>query len=248
MLNEIVELGQELLNTHPNAKSIKDYLNTRISNQAQKDFQMGYFPNPDNFKLITNTLKEDDLIKSGLFYYKIFDGDKSLGSSMENHNLIMPYKDAYGRIIGLVGRSILSDTERKLTKISKYKNTSFIKANHLFGLYKAKEAIIKENCVFVVEGQFDCITAISNGIENCVCLGSGSMTFNQFSLLTRYTDNIVMLLDNDEAGNLGMNRAISNFGGKANIRKACLPDGYKDLDQFISSDSDAAREFLKYNI
>lgn len=246
MLESIITTCQDLLYSFPEAENIRKYIENRISNSAIKEFQLGYYPNKSNLSLFTNMFSDQDLIKTGLFYYRIIEGEKTLSSTLENHNIVMPYKDAYGKVIAIVGRTIFSDDEKKENNISKYKNSSFKKANHLFGLWRAKSSIIKNNCVFVVEGQFDCINAISNGIENCVCLGSGSMTFNQFSILSRYTNNIIMLLDNDEAGNIGSKKAISNFNDRSevNIFEARLPDGYKDLDQFICDEKTYAVNYV----
>lgn len=244
MLDQITKICQELLKSHPYADQVREYLDERLPGKTQDDFQMGFFPSSTALHLLVDVIGEENLAKSDLFYYRILDGEKLLSSCLENHNMVMPYKDAYGKIIGLVGRTILPEKEFKSLKISKYKNSSFEKRNHLFGLYKAKQSIIKENRVYVVEGQFDCIRAISSGIENCVCLGSSSMTFHQFAMLARYTDNIILLLDNDEAGMVGMDRAISKFGKLINIKKACVPEGYKDLDQFLESEGKRAKEFV----
>lgn len=245
MLEQITEICQELLNNFPEAFEVREYLDKRIEKEVQKEFQMGYFPNSDNLHLIVDIIGEERLVKSELFYYRFLEGERTLASILENHNMVMPYKNAYGKTIALVGRTILTDSEFKRLNISKYKNSQFKKKNHLFGLYRAKPAILKEDCVYVVEGQFDCIRAMTNGIENCVCLGSGNMTFNQFATLTRYTDNIIMLLDNDKAGNEGMDKAVANYGKKANITKACIPEGYKDLDQFLESEGARAKEFIR---
>lgn len=245
MLAKITKICQELLRDFPHAAPVREYLDSRLSREVQNEFQMGYFPSSDNFPLLVDVIGEKKLVKSKLFYYKFIDGELILSSVLENHSMVMPYKDAYGNVIALVGRTVLPEDEFKTLGISKYKNTSFKKKNHLFGLDKAKPAILKENCVYVVEGQFDCIRAMSNGIENCVCLGSGNMAFDQFATLMRYTDNIVMLLDNDKAGMEGMDKAISRFGSKANIIKATVPEGYKDLDQFILEAPNESIEFIR---
>ncbi len=245
MFKQITKICQELLADSPHAESVRDYLDCRLNREVQKEFQMGYFPNTENFPLLVDVIGKERLVKSDLFYYRFLDGELVLSSMLENHSMVMPYKNAYGKVIALVGRTVLPEEEFKKLGISKYKNTSFKKKNHLFGLEKAKQSILKENCVYVVEGQFDCIRAISNGIENCVCLGSGSMAFDQFATLMRYTDNIVMLLDNDKAGIEGMDRAVARFGNKANIIKASIPDGYKDLDQFILEAPNESVEFIK---
>ena len=63
---------------------------------------------------------------------------------MSDYNLVMPYRDVYGRIIGIVGRSILSDNERKNKNIAKYKNTHFAKRSNLFGFKFCQEVNYKK--------------------------------------------------------------------------------------------------------
>jgi DNA primase len=245
LLESIVHISEELLASFQPAQEVREYLNERISPEMQKEFQLGYFPSKENLSLLTDIIGEKRLVDAELFHYRINYGEKRLAASLEDHNLIMPYKNAYGRIVGIVGRTILSETERKAQRISKYKNTEFKKANHLFGLWRAKKSILENRCVFVVEGQFDYMNAVSAGIDNCVCLGSGSLSFTQMALLSRYTENIVMLLDNDEAGRKGAEKAMTNFRHRAKISIAAIPDGYKDLDQFVSSEGKKAKEYLQ---
>ena len=245
MLQDIVKICQELLDC-PQAGSAKEYAESRISKNMMDYFKIGYFPKSNELYLITDYLKEKNLINSGLFYYRFSEeeGNFVLHSTLEQHNLIMPYKDSYGKTIAIVGRSILSEKEREYKKISKYKNTKFFKSDHLFNLYRAKEAIVKNNCVFVVEGQFDCITAINYGIDNCVCIGSSNMSFAQFAILSRYTNRIILLLDNDDAGRNGMDRAVKKFG----VKEGKIPDGYKDLDQFLMEEGKDAKEHIEQMI
>lgn len=246
MLEQVTKICQDLLYNFPCAEPVREYLDARLDREIQNEFQMGYFPGPDHLHLLIDVVGEEALVKSKLFHYRIREQQQTLASILEDHNLVMPYINGYGTTtIALVGRTVLPDNQFKALHIPKYKNTSFRKKNHLFGLHKAKKAILEEDCVYVVEGQFDCIRAMSNGINNCVCLGSGSMAFTQFAMLMRYTNNIIMLLDNDKAGNEGMDKAILNFGKRANIIKACIPEGYKDLDQFLESEGARAKEFIK---
>jgi DNA primase len=135
---------------------------------------------------------------------------------------------------------------RKEKGISKYKNTKNLKKGlHLFGLHQARESIIIKNAVFVVEGQFDCIKAQVSGIKNVVAVGSSDLTAEQFALLNRYTNNIFVLFDNDEAGNVGANKIINHYGDKANIKKATVPLGFKDLFEFLDSGESMSEEFLR---
>lgn len=246
--DDVVNCCRDLLINFPEAKSISNYANKRLSKEGQDKFKFGYFPSNRNLKTLEAVVGEEKLSKLDLIFDKIVqDGisnRKIRCSSMENHNLIMPYRDVYGEIIAIVGRTILNDDQRKEENIPKYKNTSFQKGNHLFGLYESKEEIIKNNLAFVVEGQFDCITAHDKGLLNVVALGSSNMTFEQFSLLSRYTNNIILLLDNDEAGKIGADKIIKLYSKYSNIKKALLPGGYKDIDEYLSDNSIESLGFI----
>jgi len=132
-------------------------------------------------------------------------------------------------------------------KIPKYKNTSetnaFKKGNLLFGLYENKQSIIEKDCVYIVEGQFDVIKAVEKGFTNIVALGNSHMTSYQFSVISRYTDNIFLLLDNDEAGEKGRKRIVEKFGKLANIQNFYLPESYKDIDEYFTKTGDESVSF-----
>jgi DNA primase catalytic core len=237
MLEQVVNYCRDRLLNFYDATGARDYIDSRLSRLGQEHFSFGYFPTNQNLQHMIEYIGEDNLAELNLIFDK-FDGglmqQKNRYSPLENHNLIMPYKDVYGNIIAIVGRSILSDQERRERKISKYKNTSFSKGSHLFGLFEAKKSIIANDIAYVVEGQFDCISAHDKGLINIVALGGSNMSFDQFSLLMRYTNNIMLLLDNDDAGRLGSEKIIRMFSDKANIKIGKLPTLYKDLDEFLS--------------
>lgn len=180
------------------------------------------------------------LLDNKLIYYKTINDAQYCRefaiSFFEHHPLIMPYRDVYGNVVALVGRSLLDDNARSEIGVAKYKNTTFKKARHLFGLNEAKHHILKTGFVYVVEGQFDVIKAYEAGLKNVVAVGNSNIGIYQVSLLRRYTDHIVLLFDNDEAGRVGMERAISKFG-KYGVVRGCLPNGYKDLDEYLSDNS-----------
>ena len=251
MFDKIIESCQFLLNNYPEAQDVKAYLDARISSESQDKYQFGYFPNLDHLKALYSLIGDDYLEEIGLVTSKRIENihyTKIIKRShFDNHPLIMPYKDPYGKIVGLVGRSILSDSDMKTNKISKYKNTSeshFFKKGHLlFGLYENKKAILDNNLVYVVEGQFDVIKASEKGMKNIVGLGTSNMTAYQFSVISRYTDNIFLLLDNDEAGNKGRKLAVGKFGKLANIQNFYLPESYKDIDEYLTKCNDDSMSF-----
>jgi len=96
--------------------------------------------------------------------------------------------------------------------------------------------------VICVEGQFDCITAHINGIDNVVAVGSASLSRYHLFQLRRYTNNIVLMLDNDEAGRLGKDKAKKKFGKYANIVSISLPNGYKDIDELLKKADEQTRQ------
>lgn len=241
-MKKIADACSYLLNNYPEACKTKEYLDSRLLHSTQEAFQFGYFPDSFNLNALINLVGEHELIDNNLLYFKLIEDSVSPRkipiSFFENYQMIVPFKNVYGEIISLVGRTLLSEEERQNNKISKYKNTSFHKGNHLFGLFENKEAIIKENSVFIVEGQFDVIKAFEKKIYNVVALGNSNMTAFQFSLILRYTDNIRLLLDNDQAGLKGRESIISKYGTFANITNSYIPKQFKDIDEYLSHDLD----------
>lgn len=233
--DQLVITCTNLLYTHAGASYARDYLNHRISPTVQQKFHFGFFPPQEQLQILFTFLDKEELITNNLLYEKNLNQEHQvLFSPLEQHNLILPYRDVYGDIIALVGRTLLNENERHIANIPKYKNTSFKKSRHLFGLWEAKQAIIYNDHVYIVEGQFDCVQAHNHGIENVVALGSANMSMEQLILLLRYTKRIYILLDNDEAGEIGRSRIIETYGKYAEFTDLRVPYGFKDLDEFLS--------------
>lgn len=238
MLEKIVESCRFLLGNYPEARPSKSYLDTRLNDKSQELFQFGYFPGVQNISVLTDLVGEDTLKKERLLFERDIEDSlfprKVQSCYFEDYPLVMPFRDQYGKVAGLVGRTILTDAEQKEKGISKYKNTKFEKGNFLFGLYENKQYILDRNSVYIVEGQIDVIRAGEIGLRNIVALGNSNMTAYQFSVISRYSNNIFLLLDNDSAGEKGRKRIVNKFGAFANIRNFYLPDDYKDIDEYIT--------------
>jgi DNA primase len=247
MLDKIIDSCKYLLNNFPEAQDCQTYLDSRLSRKSQELFQFGYFPDPSNLQVLLDMVGEDILQKTKLLYSKDIEDSlcfrKVNVSFFEHHPLIMPFKDSYGKVVALVGRTLLSEDDMKSHKTSKYKNTVFKKRNHLFGLFENKQHILDQNAVYIVEGQFDVIKAVERGFKNIVALGSNNMSSYQFSVISRYTDNIFLLLDNDEGGKKGRKLIIDKFGKFANIQNFYLPKHYKDIDEYFSKSGDESVSF-----
>jgi len=241
MFDKIIESCRFLLENYPEAQEVKSYLDVRLGHASQELFQFGYFPNTDHIRVLADLVGEDTLLKDELLYYKYMEDSlfprRFKFCYFEQHPLIMPFRDPYGEIVGIVARTLLPEDERKAKKIVKYKNTkNFKKGYRVFGLFENKQHIIDQNSIYIVEGQFDAIKAMEIGFRNIVAIGNNNMTSYQFSVISRYTNNIFLLLDNDEAGALGRERTLHKFGSLANIRNFYIPEAYKDVDEYITKE------------
>jgi DNA primase catalytic core len=248
---KISQACQFLLHNYPGAQEAKSYLNHRLSTPSQEKFQFGYFPPIKELSCLSDQVGMEYLTKLELIYHKQIEDSTGLRninfSYFENHPLTLPFKDQYGKVIALVNRSLLSEEERKQKNIIKYKNTVFKKGNYLFGLFENKQAILNKAVVYLVEGQFDVIKAYEKGIDNVVALGSSYLTAYQFGVISRYTDNLILLLDNDEAGEKGRMSAKKKFGEFANIQNFYIPPPYKDIDEYLTALGDEEPSFVVKN-
>lgn len=248
-LEKIVNACEFLLQNYPESEETQKYLDSRLSKESQNLFRFGYFPNVPNIQSLIALVGEEALAEHSLFYNKEIEDSlypRTIKFSyFEDYPMVMPFRDVYGNVVGIVGRTLLSEEERSAKEISKYKNTkNFTKSHHLFGLFENKYNILREDSVYIVEGQFDVIKATEKGMNNIVAIGSCSLSPYQFSLINRYTNNLILLLDNDEAGKKGRKKIIDKYGKYSNIQNFYLPDNYKDIDECLSSNSVEDIEFI----
>jgi DNA primase len=223
---------------------IDDYVQKRNLKNVLDKFQIGFIPNT---KTILNCLKEKWDIKESLdilLKTKILFNKNDKYSSFLSGRIIFPIFDVYGRIIALSGRTL---TDQK----PKYFNTVFSKRRHLYGLNLAAQSILELNYVVIVEGYMDVISAHRIGITNVVAVMGTALSNDHTFLLSRYTKNAFLLLDNDEAGNASMQKYIKTVSPNPlalQVQARSIPGESKDLDEFINEDDYFARKFLKEEI
>ncbi len=229
----VIKACQELLINSTQAELTKNYADSRIAFLSQQNFKLGFFPSDDNLNLLIDKIGEKILLDLNLMYPSYpYNINKGL---LNHHNLVMPYIDDYGNVIGLVGRTILSEKEMKELEISKYKytNLNFSKSLYLFGLFQAKKQIRKTNIAILVEGQIDCITCHQYSLTNTVALGGSNFSKYQFYLINKLADNIYLLLDNDLAGYKGEKKIKNIYNKYSNFKKIFIPQEYKDVDEYL---------------
>lgn len=253
-LEKIVEACRYLLDNYPGARAVKSYLDSRLSKNSQEAFGFGYFPPIKEIAVLTDLVGEEELREHKLLFSRTIEDAlfprTVLEFYFEHHPLVLPYRNSYGQTVALVGRTILSEAERTKRNIHKYKNTKdspiFKKGHLLFGLHENKQHILDRDYVYIVEGQLDVIKAWEIGFRNVVALGTSSMNFYQFSVISRYSNNLFLLLDNDESGNKGRKRIIQKFGRYANIHNFYLQEDYKDIDECITKSKASCFEEIPF--
>ncbi len=145
--------------------------------------------------------------------------------------VIFPIHNVSGKVIGFGGRTL-----RKDKKIAKYfnspENDLYNKSRVLYGLYQAKNAVLKKDECYLVEGYTDVIALHQNGIENVVSSSGTSLTEGQIKLIKRYTQNITILFDGDAAGIKAAFRGIDLLlKNGMNVKVVLFPEG-EDPDSY----------------
>ena len=190
------------------------------------------------------------LVDTGLCF-KV-DKDEASNKSGEDKYLdrfsgraIFPWFSVSGKVVAFGGRVLDSRTKGISQKyVNSPDSVIYHKERELYGLYQAKKAIAKEDCVFMVEGYTDVISMHQCGIENVVANSGTALSVHQIRLLHRFTSNIVLLYDGDKAGiHAALRGTDMLLEEEMNVKVLFLPDG-NDPDSFARSHS--AEEFRRY--
>ncbi|OGM14762.1 DNA primase [Candidatus Woesebacteria bacterium RIFCSPLOWO2_01_FULL_39_23] len=239
-----------ILLSHPSAKSALDYLvNSRFLDKPTiETFQIGYAPeNPNYFKnffITKKGYKSSELEAVGLSYGRgSFVQDRFAG------RITFPLLDHRGNVVGFSGR-LLPSVEKK--DVGKYINTPetmlYHKSNLLYGLNLTKKDIKEKDQAIVVEGELDVISPWRKGIKNIVAIKGSSLTLEQAKLISRFSNNIVLALDSDSAGNLAARRGIeiAEVAG-LRVRVAALTK-YKDPDEAAVKDINSFKKVIASSV
>ena len=159
--------------------------------------------------------------------------------------VIFPWLNVSGKVVAFGGRLLDARTKGVQQKYVNSPDSEIYHKDHeLYGLYQAKRAIAKEDCVYMVEGYTDVIAMHQCGLENVVANSGTALSVYQIKLLRRFTQNITLLYDGDEAGiHAAMRGTDMLLQEGMNIKVLLLPDG-DDPDSFARKHT--AQEFKDY--
>ncbi len=246
---------QDMLKNDPDGIAIgRQYFRSRgIRDDIIEKFSLGYaLPKRDALALAAQKAgyQAEFLIKTGLCIAK---DNKSKESGNQGEPLadryagrvIFPWLNVSGKVVAFGGRLLDARTKGVQQKYVNSPDSEIYHKDHeLYGLYQAKKAIAKEDRVYMVEGYTDVIAMHQCGIENVVANSGTALSVYQIKLLRRFTQNITLLYDGDEAGIHAAMRGVDMLLAEGmNVKVLLLPDG-DDPDSFSRKHS--ATEFKEH--
>ncbi len=249
----------------PTGRQAKEYLIKRgLKEETIEDWQLGY--SPDTWSSLYDFLlsrprlgrkyNDEEIFATGLIVRK--DGPAIEGRRFYDRfrdRIMFPISDVNHNLVAFTAR--INPEKEKTEKMGKYINSPqseiYDKSRVLFALNKAKEAIRKTDLAIVVEGQMDAISCHNYGFKNVVASSGTALTNEQVALLKRFTKNLALAFDMDEAGQNAADRGIKeSLAQGMNIKIITLPHG-KDPDDCLRENPadfktaiEAAQPILEY--
>ena len=213
-----------------------------FSDAILQKFQLGYSQN--QFHAFS-----DEAIKSGFSSTVL--SDVGLATRSDRGGMIdrfrgrvmFPVHSLSGRIVAFGGR-VLVQSEKSAKYVNSPESEIYHKSNELYGIYFAKESIVQNDAVYLVEGYTDVLSMHEAGIQNVVASSGTSLTQGQIRMIHRFTSNITVLYDGDAAGIKASIRGIDLLLEEGmNVKVVLLPDG-DDPDSFAKKHN--ANELIEY--
>ena len=195
-------------------------------------FQLGYCTESHDAmarEALAKGYKKEYLVKTGLCYET---DDHRLRDRFWGR-VIFPIHTLSGKVVAFGGRVLAAATKGvKVKYVNSPESEIYHKSNELYGIYQAKQAIVKQDRCYLVEGYTDVISMHQSGVENVVASSGTALTTQQIKLIHRFTNNLTVLYDGDAAGIKASLRGIDMLlEAGMNIKVCLLPDG-DDPDSF----------------
>ena len=205
-----------------------------FSDETIKKFHLGYSPEQSAAfadYALANSYSDQALESSGISmrnergWYDRFRG-----------RVMFPIHSISGRVLGFGGR-ILKSNAKAAKYLNSPENPIYHKSKVLYGLFQAKQEIVKRDEALLVEGYTDVLSFYQNGVRNVVSSSGTALTEGQIAMLKRYTPNITLLYDGDAAGIRASFRGLDMMLEQGvNVRVVPFPDG-EDPDSFAQAHS-----------
>lgn len=226
----------------PKGSAARAYLESRqISLDCLEQFKIGYAPNEWDAlyrQLNLSRYSPAVLEKSGLFVRK---EGQNFYDRFRNR-LMFPIVNLSGRTVAFGGRAL--DPQEEAKYLNSPETPIYFKSSILYGLYQAREAIQKKGAAILVEGYTDFLRLYMNGFTNVIASSGTALTFHHARLLHRFTNQIYICYDGDEAGQKASERAGFLMLKEALDVKVIKLPAADDPDSFLRQNDKAAFEHL----
>jgi len=240
----MIKLFQHFLTEMKEGENAYKYLTERKINKEIIDiFKIGFAPK--EFGRLESILKKKGFLEQFLCETGIFSLGNNGLKTMFFDRVIFPIFNYKNECVAFGGRALNNDIKPKY--INSPETAIYKKSYNLYGINLSKEYIQKEKKAFIVEGYVDVISCYKSGLKNVVAPCGTAITKEQIKLLARYTSEIVLLLDGDEAGLKGVGKALGESANIENMKMSVLilPDGMDPDDYFKNYNIDDFKEFEK---
>jgi DNA primase len=216
-----------------------------FTDETIKKFHLGYSPEQSSAfadYALASSYSEQSLESSGISmrnergWYDRFRG-----------RVMFPIHSISGRVLGFGGR-ILQSNAKAAKYLNSPENPIYHKSKVLYGLFQAKQEIVKRDEALLVEGYTDVLSFYQNGVQNVVSSSGTALTEGQIAMLKRYTPNITLLYDGDAAGIRASFRGLDMMLEQGvNVRVVPFPEG-EDPDSFAQAHStEELEKYIKSN-
>ncbi len=222
-----------------------------FTKETIEKFDLGY--SPDQWEAFTSEALQKGyrlkfLQKTGLTVVKEAAGDREERKFDRFKGRVMfPIHSMSGRILGFGGR-ILAQHKKAAKYLNSPESEIYHKSKILYGIYQAKQHIAKEDKCYLVEGYTDVIQFYQNGVKNTVASSGTALTTEQVRLISRLTQNIIVLYDGDAAGTRASLRGIDLILEQNMNAKICSLPPDEDPDSFAKAHStEEIEQYLEEN-
>ncbi len=241
----MIQMEKDLIETQEGRDIGLSYLYGReVTDEAIKAFHLGYAIDKGNH--LTGILQrqgfEIEVLKSlGIA------GVSQAGNIYDKYRgrVIFPIMNSSGKVVGFGGRDLKGGPAKY---INSPESVLYRKNNELYGIYQAKNEIVRQNRCFLVEGYLDVISMWQSGLKNVVASSGTALTDGQIAMIHRFTPNITLVYDGDAAGIKAALRGIDMLlSHKLKVSVLLLPDGH-DPDSFARANTpESFREYVEKN-
>lgn len=239
-----------ILENHQEGRSVgmRYFIERGFREDIIRKFQLGYSLNERDALYKESQkkgYKKEFLEKTGL----IISYEDGRVNDRFRGRVIFPVHTLSGKVVAFGGRVLKKEKDAKTAKyVNSPESEIYHKSNELYGIFFAKQAIVKADRCYLVEGYTDVISMHQAGIENVVASSGTALTQGQIRLIRRFTNNITVLYDGDAAGIKAALRGIDLLLEEGmNVKVLLLPDG-EDPDSFARKhNATQFTEFIQAN-